>query len=88
MQFVDFEEAFTEGDSEAEAALNAAEVLPLVIEQRMEDGSEIPLPSARKEMLFLKSYSHGGRRNAELFRQRNYWLTIYSAGSSYQFFLK
>jgi antitoxin HicB len=48
VQFVDFEEAFTEGDSEEEAAFNAAEVLSLVIEQRMEDGSEIPLPSARK----------------------------------------
>jgi antitoxin HicB len=48
VQFVDFEEAFTEGDSEEEAAFNAAEVLSLILEQRMEDGTDIPPPSARK----------------------------------------
>jgi len=48
VQFVDFEEAFTEGDTEDEAAFNAVEVLSLVLEQRMDDGKTIPSPSARK----------------------------------------
>ena len=48
VQFVDLEEAFTEGATEEEAAFNAAEVLSLVLEQRMEDGQPIPEPSARK----------------------------------------
>jgi antitoxin HicB len=42
---VDFEEAFTEGATEEEAAFNAAEVLSLVIEQRLADGQSIPWPS-------------------------------------------
>lgn len=45
VQFVDFEEAFTEGTTEEEAAFHAAEVLSLVIEQRLADGQPIPLPS-------------------------------------------
>lgn len=48
VQFVDFKEAFTEGDTEEEAAFNAAEVLSLVLEQRINDGKEIPPPSPRK----------------------------------------
>lgn len=46
VQFVDFEEAFTEGNSEDEAAFHAVEVLSLTIEQRLADGVEIPAPSA------------------------------------------
>ena len=42
VQFVDFEEAFTEGATDEEAAFNAAEVLSLVIEQRLADGQSIP----------------------------------------------
>ena len=45
VQFVDLEEAFTEGATEEEAAFNAAEVLSLVIEQRLADGQAVPLPS-------------------------------------------
>lgn len=45
IQFVDLGEAFTEGATEEEAAFNAAEVLSLVIEQRLADGQAIPLPS-------------------------------------------
>ncbi|MCU0808554.1 MAG: helix-turn-helix transcriptional regulator [Candidatus Contendobacter sp.] len=45
IQFVDLDEAFTEGATEEEAAFNAAEVLSLVIEQRLADGQAIPLPS-------------------------------------------
>jgi antitoxin HicB len=48
VQFVDFKEAFTEAETEEEAAFNAVEVLSLVLEQRMDDGTEIPPPSARK----------------------------------------
>lgn len=45
VQFVDFEEAFTEGATVEEAAFNAAEVLSLVIEQRLADEKPIPPPS-------------------------------------------
>jgi antitoxin HicB len=45
VQFIDFDEAFTEADTADEAAFNAAEVLSLVLEQRMEDAVEIPKPS-------------------------------------------
>lgn len=48
VQFVDFEEAFTEGATEEEAAFNTAEVLSLIIEQRTDDGVDIPAQSARK----------------------------------------
>lgn len=45
VQFADFEEAFTEGATVEEAAFNAAEVLSLVIEQRLADGQAVPSPS-------------------------------------------
>lgn len=45
VQFVDIEEAFTEGATPEECAFNAAEVLTGILEQRLEDGIEIPLPS-------------------------------------------
>ena len=45
VQFADFEEAFTEGATAEEAAFNAAEVLSLVIEQRLADGQPVPSPS-------------------------------------------
>ena len=45
VQFVDLPEAFTEGDTEEEAAINAREVLTLVLEQRLADGEAIPAPS-------------------------------------------
>lgn len=45
VQFTDFEEAFTEGATSEECAFNAAEVLTGILEQRLEDGEEIPLPS-------------------------------------------
>jgi antitoxin HicB len=47
VQFVDIEEAFTEGFTPEECAFNAAEVLTGILEQRLEDGAEIPLPSKR-----------------------------------------
>jgi antitoxin HicB len=45
VQFVNFEEAFTEGKTVEECYFNAQEVLSLVIEQRLADGTEIPPPS-------------------------------------------
>jgi len=47
VQFLDIEEAFTEGATPEECAFNAAEVLTGILEQRLEDGAEIPLPSQR-----------------------------------------
>ena len=47
VQFLDIEEAFTEGATQEECAFNAAEVLTGILEQRLEDGMEIPLPSKR-----------------------------------------
>jgi antitoxin HicB len=47
VQFLDIEEAFTEGATPEECAFNAAEVLTGILEQRLEDGMEIPLPSKR-----------------------------------------
>ncbi len=46
VQFVDLEEAFTEGETEEQAAFNAAEVLTAVLAQRIEGGDVIPLPQA------------------------------------------
>ncbi|WP_334155133.1 type II toxin-antitoxin system HicB family antitoxin [Tepidimonas sp.] len=45
VQFVDLEEAFTEGDTEEQAAFNAAEVLTGVLAVRLEQGEGIPPPS-------------------------------------------
>jgi antitoxin HicB len=44
VQFTDIEEAFTEGATLEECAFNAAEVLTGILEQRLADGVEIPLP--------------------------------------------
>ncbi|GBU15687.1 antitoxin [Polaromonas sp.] len=51
VQFVDFEEAFTEGDTLEEAAFNAAEVLTGIMAYRLEQGEAIPLPSPAKKHL-------------------------------------
>lgn len=45
VQFVDIEEAFTEGETEEDAAFNAAEVLTGILSYRIEKGHEIPAPS-------------------------------------------
>ncbi|CDI03071.1 conserved hypothetical protein [Candidatus Competibacter denitrificans Run_A_D11] len=81
VQLVDFEEGFTEGSTEEEAAFNAAEVLSLVIEQRLADGRAIPLPSpgegrsvaypqARVQVALLlrKTREEQGRTLAEMAR--------------------
>lgn len=48
VQFVDLEEAFTEGDTLEEAIFNARDVLSMVLAQRIEDGKDVPGPSARR----------------------------------------
>ena len=45
--FPDIEEAFTEGDTLEEALFNAAEVLSLVLESRIDDREEIPEPGKK-----------------------------------------
>jgi len=45
VQFVDIDEAFTQGDTEESAAFNAAEVLTAVLVYRLEQGQDIPEPS-------------------------------------------
>jgi len=46
--FPDIPEAITEGDDRDAALFNAAEVLTLCLEQRMEDGEDIPAASKVK----------------------------------------
>uniref|UniRef100_UPI00146E7146 type II toxin-antitoxin system HicB family antitoxin n=1 Tax=Lamprocystis purpurea TaxID=61598 RepID=UPI00146E7146 len=45
VQFLDFGEAFTEGKTLEEALFNAAEVLTLTLDGRMDEGQPIPAPS-------------------------------------------
>lgn len=45
VQFVDIEEAFTEGETVEEAAFNAAEVLTAILEYRIDEGQDVPVPS-------------------------------------------
>lgn len=45
VQFLDFEEAFTEGATPEEATFNAAEVLSGVLAHRIEQGDTLPAPS-------------------------------------------
>lgn len=45
VQFVDLDEAFTEGATLEEALFNAAEVLTAMLDWRLDEAKEIPLPS-------------------------------------------
>ncbi|MBF6617730.1 MAG: type II toxin-antitoxin system HicB family antitoxin [Candidimonas sp.] len=49
VQFIDLDEAFTEGDSLEEALFNAAEVLTLTLEGRLSEGMDVPDPSQGAE---------------------------------------
>lgn len=51
--FPDLSEAITEGETLEEAAFNAAEVLTLTLEGRMEEDMEIPLPSIVKDAYLI-----------------------------------
>jgi antitoxin HicB len=46
VQFMDLEEAFTEGATLEEAAFNASEVLSGVLAYRIDEGQSVPEPSA------------------------------------------
>jgi antitoxin HicB len=49
VQFIDIDEAITEGETLEEAIFNAQEVLTLSLEGRLDENMEIPLPSTSKE---------------------------------------
>ncbi len=79
VQFLDFEEAFTEGDSLEEALFNAAEVLTLTLDARMDEGIPIPepsvvadaqaiAPSAKVQAALLIRRARGDRPFADLAR--------------------
>jgi antitoxin HicB len=53
VQFIDIEEAFTQGDNLEEAAFNAAEVLSAMLESRLEMNQTIPEPSICPDGGFL-----------------------------------
>jgi len=48
VQFLDLDEAVTEGETFEEALFNASEVLTLSLEGRIEEGMELPAPSKSK----------------------------------------
>lgn len=50
LQFIDLEEAFSEADSLEEAEWNAEEVLSLSLAGRIEDGFDVPLPTAEGQL--------------------------------------
>lgn len=79
VQFVDFEECFTEGETLEEAAFNAAEVLTGIIAFRLENDQAVPTPSPSKknsvaspsagvQSAMLLRAARGGRPVAELAR--------------------
>jgi antitoxin HicB len=80
VQFVDFAEAITEGDTLEEALFNAAEVLTLTLEGRLEEGQAIGAPSepalgaylitpdAKVQSVLLLRAARGDRTFAELAR--------------------
>ncbi len=55
VQFIDLDEAFTEGETLEEALFNAAEVLTLTLDGRMDEGQDIPAPSQSREAVYLVS---------------------------------
>ncbi|MCL2830924.1 MAG: type II toxin-antitoxin system HicB family antitoxin [Betaproteobacteria bacterium] len=80
VQFVDLDEAFTEGESLEEALFNAAEVLTLTLEGRIAEGMDVPAPSnnvdgahyispdAKTQSVLLLRYARGDRSLADLAR--------------------
>ena len=81
VQFLDFEEAITEGDTLEEALFNASEVLTLTLEARDEEKMEIPLPyikevkgvynispSPRVQSALLFKFSRGDKTLANIAR--------------------
>ncbi|MEN8236012.1 MAG: type II toxin-antitoxin system HicB family antitoxin [Pseudomonadota bacterium] len=79
VSFPDMPEAITQGETLEEALFNAAEVLNLTIEGRIDEGMEIPepshgefthilYPSARIQAALLIRFSRGDHSLAELAR--------------------
>ncbi len=81
VSFPDLEEAFTQGETMEEALFNAAEVLSLVLEHRVDENIDIPDPSvmagpdihmvapdAGVQAAILVRKSRGGRTMADLAR--------------------
>jgi antitoxin HicB len=80
VQFVDLEEAFTEGETMEEALFNAAEVLTLTLVGRVHEGGDIPAPSknlkkahyiapdAKTQAVLLLRHARGDRTLADLAR--------------------
>lgn len=79
VQFVDFEEIFTEGKTVDECMENARDALTGVLEQRMVDGDDIPLPSkgrykfrvvpdARVQAALLVKFNRAGQSLTEFAR--------------------
>ncbi len=82
VRFLDFPEAMTEGESLEEAFFNAAEVLTLTLEGRIDEGIEIPkpshrqhakliAPSARAQAALLMRWAKGEHTTAEIARALN-----------------
>ena len=83
VHFPDFAEAITEGESLEEAYFNAAEVLTLTLEGRVDEGIEIPrpsrckagakliTPSARAQAALLLRWAKGEHTTAEMARALN-----------------
>lgn len=82
VRFPDLKEAITEGETLEEAYFNAAEVLTLTLEGRVDEGIEIPrpsklkqakliAPSARVQAALLIRWAKGNHTTAEIARALN-----------------
>ncbi len=69
VQFLDLEEAFTEGADLEEALFNASEVLSLCLEQRIADKKDIPNPSSKKGKRIYPIIPETGVQAAVLIRK-------------------
>jgi antitoxin HicB len=54
VQFLDFPEGFTEGDTEEEAEANASEVLLLLVESYSANGDALPEPSESTQLIGVR----------------------------------
>jgi antitoxin HicB len=83
VQFIDIEEAFTQGDNLEVAAFNAAEVLSALLESRLEmnqtipeasicpDGGFLAYPDPKIQMAILMKKARGNRSIVELANAMN-----------------
>jgi antitoxin HicB len=80
--FIDLPEAITEGETLEEVFFNAAEVLTLTLEGRIDEGIDIPMlshhkkakliaPSARAQAALLMRWAKGEHKTAEIARALN-----------------